>query len=246
VYRRPVAGFSLLAVIALSAATAAGCGSSSGESGTTGGAPSGTAAAGRSVVSVLGSRVGVSADRVTLDLGLRQPEGVDPPIARTATVTLPAGVAFDGGAQKTCAVATVRSGGVGACAAASIIGSGRAVGTADTARINGAITILNAGPDTVLFATVVRNPAYVKTVVVAKLAPAGDSGALRVAFRFPRALQEVGGVPVGLEHLQLTLRRGPAITIGKCPSAEAPWRYSASVAFEDRTTTDHAGAASCR
>jgi hypothetical protein len=189
--------------------------------------------------------VSVTADRVALDLRLHQPEGVDPPIARTATVTLPAGVAFHGDAQTTCSMATVRSDGAAACPKSSIIGSGHAIGKADTAQTDGKITVLNGGPDTALMATVVRSPAYVKTVVAAKLKP-DESGRLRITFRFPRDLQVIAGVPVGLQRLQLTLQRSHAIVIDTCPPADQPWGYAAAVAFVDQTTVSHSGAAACR
>ena len=232
------------AVAAAAAVLVAGCGGGGGPATTSTRASSPDGGEGTSAVSVLGSRVTIDAERVMLDLRLRQPTRVDPPIARTATVTLPAGVSFRGGAQATCSVATVKSGGAGACPKASVIGSGHALGKADTAQTDGEITILDGGPRTVLFATVVRHPVYVTTVVAAKLADTGGGGP-RVVFRFPRDLQEIGGVPVGLERLQLTLRRGRAIAIGDCPPADQPWRYTASVAFADHTEARHAGTAAC-
>lgn len=240
------AGLALLAA-ALGTVAAVGCGSdtegvstSSAVSNDQGGAATTSR---HSAVSVLGVRVDVTADRVTLDLRLRQPEGVDPPIAQTATVTLPAGMAFHGGGQATCSVAAVRSDGVAACPKSSIIGAGQAVGTADTAQVKGEITILDGGPETILLATVVRNPAYVRTVVAAKLAASSGS---RVTIRFPGDLQEIGGVPVGLDRLQLILQRSGAISIGTCPSTDELWRYSAAVAFADKTTVKDSGIVACR
>lgn len=248
---RAVAGVGLLSVVALCAATVAGCGGGDGGGGSaassTSTGTSGEVAEGRrSELSVLGARVSVSAGAVSLDLRLHQPEGVDPPIARAATVTLPAGAAFHGDAQATCSIATARSGGVAACPKTSVIGSGQAIGVADTTRVKGDITILDGGPDTLLFATVVRRPAYVKSVVAAKLGESVGSHGPRVTFSFPRDFQEIGGVPVGVERLHLTLERNNAVSVGNCPPAGAPWRYTAKVAFVDETTVSDSGTVTCR
>jgi hypothetical protein len=236
---RPVAATAVVA-----SALSLGCGgsdTSTSSTSTSGARP----AAGRSEsVSVLGSRVAVDAQRVTLALRLRQPAGVDPPIARTMTVTLLGDIAYRGGAQPACDAATIQRGGAEACPPASVIGEGAAVGTADTAEARAAITILNGGPRTVLLATVVRNPAYVKRVVSGTVVK-DDRGGLKIDFALPENLQSVGGVPVGLQRLDLALDRGGAVVIGPCPSGGARWRYAATVAFADDSVARHAGAATC-
>jgi hypothetical protein len=227
--------------LALLATTAAlGCG----------GSPAPTATAGREeaaapdAVSVLGSRVAVDARGVTLALRLRQPADVDPPTARTATVTLRGDVSYRGDAGPACAAATIEREGATACPPESVIGTGSAIGIADTARTRAEITVLNGGPRTVLLATVVRHPVYSKAVVRGTVTT-DDGGGLRIALAFPPDLQSVGGVPVGLQRLDLALRRGDVVAIGPCPPAATPWRYAASVAFADQSVTRHAGTATC-
>lgn len=192
-------------------------------------------------VAVLGSNVAVDPRRITLSLRLRQPEGVDPPIARTATVVLQGkGIDYDGAAQATCDAATIRSDGMDACPKGAIIGTGEALGKADTATTKARITIVNGGRDRVLFSTVIRNPAYVKAVVPGRITP-GDER-LTIAFTFPRELQNVAGVPVGLQQLNISLNRGGAVTTARCDSG---WRYDAAVAFADDSTARHQGRAAC-
>jgi hypothetical protein len=222
----------------------AGCGGSSAPTDTATQTAGRAAAAAPDAVSVLGSRVAVDPRRVTLALTLRQPADVDPPTARTATVTLRGDVAYHGGAGPTCAPDTLEREGATACPPASVIGTGAAVGIADTARTRAEITVLDGGPRTVLLATVIRHPVYTKAVVRGTVTADGDAG-LRIAFAFPPDLQSIGGVPVGLQRLDLVLHRGAVVAVGPCPPATTPWRYAASVSFADQAVTRHAGAATC-
>jgi hypothetical protein len=192
-------------------------------------------------VAVLGSSVAVDPQHMTLSLKLKQPENVDPPIAKTATVALQGkGINYDGAKQPACAAATIRSKGVDACPKGSIVGTGTALGKADTAQTKAEITIVNGGRDSVLFSTIIRNPAYVKTVVPGRIATTGDG--LTIAFIFPLELQDVGGVPVGLQQLTIALNRGGAVTTAPC---DDDWRYDADVAFADHTTARQDGRVTC-
>lgn len=236
---RPVAAIAVVA-----SALSLGCGGSdtSTSPSDTAGRPAADGAS--EAVSVLGSRVAVDPKRVTLALRLRQPAGVDPPIARTATIALRGDIAYRGNAQPACDAATIRRDGAEACPPESVIGEGVAVGTADTAEARAAITIFNGGPGTVLLATVVRNPAYVKRVVSGTVAK-DDRGGLELDFTLPESLQSVGGVPVGLQRIDLALDRGGAVVVGPCPAGGERWRYAATVAFADDAVARHAGAATC-
>jgi hypothetical protein len=238
---RAAPSFRCVAALAVLATTPAlGCGGSAQPTTSSGR----EAAAAPAQVSVLGSGVAVDERRVTVVLRLRQPADVDPPTARTATVTLSGDFSYRGDAAPTCAAATVERQGAGACPPGSVIGTGTAVGLADTAQTRAAITILNGGADTVLLATVIRHPAYVKAVVRGTITAHGGDG-MRLAFAFPRNLQSVGGVPVGLQRIDLALDRGAVLAIGPCPPAASPWRYAASVSFADQAVTRHAGTATC-
>jgi hypothetical protein len=192
-------------------------------------------------VAVLGSSVAVDPQHVTLSLRLKQPENVDPPIAKAATVALQGkGINYDGSKQPACAAAAIRSKGVDACPKGSIVGAGAALGQADTAQTKAQITIVNGGRDSVLFSTIIRNPAYVKTVVPGKIATSDDG--LTITFTFPPDLQNVGGVPVGLQQLKIALNRGGAVTAAQCDS---DWHYDADVTFADHTTARHDGRVTC-
>jgi hypothetical protein len=169
----------------------------------------------------------VTPGRVTVHLRVRQPSGVDPPIARTATIRLDGDFAYHGD----------RAGG-------ATIGTGAAIGVADTARTRAEITILGGGPGTVLLRTIVRHPVAVRQTVKGTVAADGDG--TKIDLMLPPHLQEIGGVPVGLQRLDLAFRRGAAITIGSCPSAGRTWRYAAAVAFTDGTVARHTGAVACR
>jgi hypothetical protein len=232
---------SLFVLAALAVATATGCGSSSdsGKAETTAATtPDGKTAT--SPVSVLGSSVTVKAGQVDVSLRLRQPADTDPPIAKTAHLRLPEGIEWKGADTPSCDAETLNRG-IDACPPASIIGSGEAIGLADTSKTVGAITAVNGGEDDVYLATVVRNPAYVKTVVPGKISK-GDDG-LELDLTFPKDLQTIAGVPVGLQQLQLTVKRGPTLVVPACP--DEGWSYDARVGFDDGTQVEHADKASC-
>jgi hypothetical protein len=239
--RPMVRGALVLGALALGGA---GCGS--GGSGATDdagpAATASTAASKPSPVAVLGSSVRASAQSVAVALRLRQPSGVDPPVARTASLDLSGVGAWRGDATPSCALATLRTRGIEACPPASILGQGQATGTADTSKTVGAITIVNGGGDRILLATTVRNPAYVKSVSAGTVASHGDD--VRIAITFAKDLQVIAGVPVGLQELQLTLNRRAVLGTRRCPDAGG-WRYAATVAFEDGTNAARAGAVAC-
>jgi hypothetical protein len=244
---------SFFVLAALAVAIATGCGSSS----DSGSAPknAGTATAttaettaattpegkpATSPVTVLGSSVAVSPTDVKVSLRLRQPADVDPPIATTARLTLPKGIAWKGADAPSCDAATLKRG-LDACPPAAIIGTGEAIGLTDRSKTVGAINVVNGGKDHVYLSTIVRNPAYVKTVVPGEISSTDDG--LQLDFTFPPDLQTIAGVPVGLEQLRLTIQRGPALAVPDCP--DEGWGYSARVAFGDGTQVEHAGKASC-
>lgn len=228
--------------VVLAVAVGSGCGSSS--SPDAGGSPTGTATAPSSPesVSVLSSSVVLDAAHARLALRLRQPAGVDPPLARVATLDLPPGIRWRGGDAPACARATLVREGVAGCPREAIIGRGTACAAADTATTVGQITVVNGGAGRVLLATVVRHPAYVKAVVDGRVlsAPGGRS---RLVLTFPDALQTVAGVPLGLERLSMTLDRGPWLQVGPCPLRA--WRYAASVRLVDGATVTARGRVVC-
>jgi hypothetical protein len=238
---------SLIVLLVAPALVAAGCGSSSPtktSSVTTTALSPTRGAEEASPVSVLGAGVTVRRDAVAVDLRLRQPADADPPTAQTAELTLPTGIAWHGDAAPSCSVATIRQGGAEACPPAALLGSGASTALADTSISDGEITVVNGGPGTVLLATVVRHPAYVKSVVVGRIATVAG-GALRVALRFPPELQTIAGVPVGLQRLRLSIDRGGVLTTPSCGSV-ARRAYRATVVFADGTRAGHAGTARCR
>jgi hypothetical protein len=240
---------SLFVLAALAVAIATGCGSSSdsGTTATTAAATAETTAAttpeGRpttSPVSVLGSSVAVKAGQVDVALRLRQPADTDPPIAKTAQLTLPKGIEWKGGDAVSCDAATLKRG-LDACPAGAIIGNGEAIGLTDQSKTVGVITAVNGGKDDVYLATTVSHPAYVKTVVPGKISETDDG--LRLDLTFPPDLQTIAGVPVGLQQLRLTIKRGPVLVVPGC--SDNGWSYDARVGFDDGTQVEHAGTASC-
>lgn len=233
------AGAAVLVALALALAT--GCGSSSPDAGPATAAPrTDSETSPPSAVSVLSARAAVAAGGVEVALRLRQPADVDPPIAETAQLTLPAGIAWRGADAPACDAKTLERG-VDACPAGAVVGHGEAIGLADTARTVGRITVVNGGADRVYLVTVVRHPAFVDTVVPGTIARTG--GGLRLAFRFPPELQTIAGVPVGLQQLRLTVPAGPALAVADCPATG--WRYAARVDFDDGAHVAHAGTATC-
>jgi hypothetical protein len=236
---------SFFVLAALAVATATGCGSSSdsGKTTTTAETTAATTPEGKpttSPVSVLSSSVAVKAGQVDVALRLRQPADTDPPIAKTAQLTLPKGIEWKGGDTVSCDEATLKRG-LDTCPPGAVIGSGEAIGLTDRAKTVGVINVVNGGKDDVYLATTVSHPAYVKTIVPGKISD--TDGGLRLDFTFPPDLQTIAGVPVGLQQLALTVKRGPAMVVPGCP--DEGWPYDARVGFDDGTQVEHAGKASC-
>jgi hypothetical protein len=233
----------VLAALAVAIATGCGSSSDSGKVATTAETTAATTPDGKpttSPVSVLGSSVAISPRQVKVALKLRQPTDVDPPIAKTAQLTLPKGIEWKGGDATPCDAATLKRG-LDACPAAAIIGSGEAIGLTDQSKTVGVINVVNGGEDDVYLATTVSHPAYVKTVVPGKISETDDG--LRLDLTFPPDLQTIAGVPVGLQQLLLTIQRGPALVVPDCP--DKGWPYDARVSFDDGTQVEHEGKASC-
>jgi hypothetical protein len=246
---------SLFVLAALAVATATGCGSSSdsGKTATSAATPAETTAAtaataattpdgkpATSPVTVLGSSVDVKAGQVDVSLRLRQPADTDPPIAKTAQLTLPKGIEWKGGDTTSCDEATLKRG-LDACPPAAVIGSGEAIGLTDRAKTVGVINVVNGGKDDVYLSTIVSHPAYVKTIVPGKISKTDDG--LKLDFTFPPDLQTIAGVPIGLQQLRLTIKRGPWLVVPECP--DDGWDYDARVSFDDGTQVEHEGKATC-
>jgi hypothetical protein len=198
----------------------------------------------RSSVSVLGSDVTITRKQVEVRLRLRQPADVDPPIARSARLVLPKGISWHGGDAPSCSLDTLKASGPGGCPAGAMLGTGEAIGIADTARTVGQMAAVDGGPQAVYLATTVHNPAYVKTVVRGAISTT-DDGSLQIDLTFPPDLQTIAGVPVGLQRLRLSVARGPALRVSSCP-ASGHWSYRSSVDFVDGTQAHHAGRAPCK
>jgi hypothetical protein len=159
---------------------------------------------------------------------------------RTAQLTLPKGIEWKGGDTTSCDAETLKRG-LDACPPAAVIGSGEAIGLTDRAKTVGVINAVNGGKDDVYLSTVVSHPAYVKTIVPGKISKTDDG--LKLDFTFPPDLQTIAGVPIGLQQLKLTIKRGPWLVVPKCP--DDGWDYDARVGFDDGTQVEHAGKASC-
>jgi hypothetical protein len=236
---------SFFVLAALAVATATGCGSSSdsGKTATTVETTAATTPDGKpttSPVSVLGSSVDVKAGQVDVALRLGQPADTDPPIAKTAQLTLPKGIEWKGADTVSCDEATLKRG-LDACPPGAVIGNGEAIGLTDQAKTVGVINVVNGGKDDVYLSTTVSHPAYVKTVVPGKISQSDDG--LRLDLTFPPDLQTIAGVPVGLQQLRLTIKRGPSMVVPDCP--DDGWNYDARVGFDDGTQVEHEGKATC-
>ena len=196
-----------------------------------------------STVRVVPTRAGTPAEprsvALSASLRLRQPAGVDPPIARAAELDLSAGTRFDGKATPACSLETLKAKGAAGCPPAARLGKGVAIGLADTTtKTVGTIEVFNGGPGQLYLATIVRNPAYVKSVVVGDVTGNARTG-LHLRFTFPRDLQNVAGVPLGLRRLDLALEPTPVLTTTACPAGK--WTYQSSVTFADGTAAARGG-----
>ena len=170
--------------------------------------------------SVLGSSVDVKAGQVDVSLKLRQPSDADPPIAKTAQLTLPKGIEWKGGDTPSCDAETLK-GGVDTCPPASIIGNGEAIGLTDQSETVGQITAVNGGEGRCLSRDGRPQPGLREDRRARDNIFWEPDDGLKLDFTFPKALQTIAGVPVGLQELKLTIKRGPWLVVPDCPD-DAP------------------------
>ena len=239
---------SLFVLAALAVATATGCGSSSiprrpprarGRHGdhrgpTPDGKPIDLAGVGAR------SSVAVKAGQVDVSLRLRQPADTDPPIAKTAQLTLPRGHRVEGRDTR-----VLRRGDARArprrLPARLDHRHGRGHRPGGHEQDGRARSRRQRRQGRRLPRDDRPPPGYVKTIVPGKISR--PTTACELDLTFPADLQTIAGVPVGLQQLRLTIKRGPSLVVPDCP--DNGWAYDARVGFDDGTQVEHVGKAGC-
>lgn len=126
-------------------------------------------------------------------------QGVEPPIVTGGDVMISKGGVWNGGKYAKCSKATmIRNQGTDACPKGSIVGSGFGVAFADQVDAKPDVVFVNGGANMLWAFTTLYNPALVQEPVPIKITKASGKWAYKAAFRVPKVLQIVAGVPVTL------------------------------------------------
>jgi len=185
--------------------------------------------------------------KITASARLIAPADVEAPIVTGVEILTVKGITWTHGKYAKCAKATLDRRGPAGCPRVSIMGSARASGNADTVATHVDLTFVNGGPGTTYLYARLDNPARVRETLVLKTAPLSGGGpwGQREEVSIPRSLQIVGGVPLQLTSLKMTVGgksyAKEFIANTSCP--RGGWRYqvTAHYLYESlggRTTDD--------
>ena len=168
-------------------------------------------------------------------------------MAGSVDVWLPKGWVYNGARHPACTAAKLSVGGPSACPPESIIGgSPLFVVERPDASTPTRVTIINGGPTTMYFWTVLQNPARVQAVVTGTLTKLNSPRwSYRLHAVVPRTLQVVAGIPISLDTFAANVRRGAWITTTSCPR-DRRWHYRIEISSTSNETFTTSGVIPCR
>lgn len=168
--------------------------------------------------------------RIAVDLRMEPPapDAETTPV-QTVTLTIPAGVAFQPDELEACDEATLTDAGPDGCPRASRIGGGTVSASAGDVQVEGEATAIYGGDDRVLLWVQIANPVSVGAAIAGTLEEQSEGG-YRLALEVPADLQDVAGLPVALDRLQVSLGRGTALATTACPERGLPFFAQLSLA----------------
>jgi len=156
------------------------------------------------------------------------------PIVTGFHLLLPKGSLYNGAHYTTCSLGKLNSSGPSGCPTASIMGSGTGNAYADTVITHPQITVVNGGPSTIYFYTVLNNPARVQQPVIGHLSHMGGKWAYSLAASIPQDLQVVAGVPIELTYLAVTAGKGSWLATTACTGGH--WPFSVTTQYLNPNT----------
>jgi hypothetical protein len=159
--------------------------------------------------------------------------GFDPPIVTGVDLLISQGVSWNGGDYVKCSKPVLDRQGPRGCPKESIMGTGIAVGRADTVAAHVKVTFVNGGETTLYAYATLDNPARVQETIVIKTENLTGKWRYRDTFRVPESLQVVAGVPIRLTSAKFELGGRPYaknfLTTTSCP--KGGWKYQATAHY---------------
>jgi hypothetical protein len=186
-----------------------------------------------------GAAGGGSADP---DEGERAGEVDDPPV-RAVDLEIPPGVVFRPDELTACAAGTLAAEGPTGCPDASRLGTGTVQAGSGTIDVEGEATAIYRGDDRVALWVEIANPVSVGEAIEGRI-ESRSGGGYRLGLAVPAALQEIAGLPVSLERINVSLGRGGALATTACPEGGLPFR--ARFGLTDGRSIEGATRAACQ
>jgi hypothetical protein len=194
--------------------------------------------------------------KITASARLFTPPDVEAPIVTGVDILTGKGITWTHGKYARCSKGTLDRHGPGGCPRVSIMGSARASGNADTVATHVDLTFVNGGPGITYIYAKLNNPARVRETLVLKSQSLRGGGAWgqRETVSIPRSLQIVGGVPLQLTRIKLTVGgksyAKEFIANTSCPRGGWKYQVTAHYLYESlggRTSDDvSTGSIPCR
>lgn len=211
--------------------------------------PSGTVLSGSASVtpSKAGTKKKPQGVKLVVKLKWTTPDANDKPVTQSADVLFPKGSLYNGSKYPKCTQEAMSRGGIKACPAKSIMGTGSGTAYADTVLTSPQITVVNGGGGKVFLFTVLSNPARVAAPVPGTITRQTGQWAYKVHFEVPQSLQVVAGVPIALRDLTVTAGGKPwakdwLATTG-CTAGK--WPYSLKMFFDNGGTAGFDSSTAC-
>jgi hypothetical protein len=144
--------------------------------------------------------------KVTASARLIVPPDVEAPIVTGLEILTGRGLTWTHGKYVKCSKQTLDRQGPKGCPRTSIMGSARANGNADTVSTYVDLTFVNGGPGVTYIYASLNNPARVRETLVLKTTPVSSGPwSQRETVSIPRSLQIVGGVPLQLTSIKISV-----------------------------------------
>lgn len=131
----------------------------------------------------------------------------------------PRGSVYNGAKFPRCGLDVLSRGTMKPCPKGSMMGRGRATADADTSPTEARITVFNGGPTRVYFFVEMDNPAVVRAPVIGRVTKRSGRWAYQLDLDVPRELQVVGGVPIVMNEVRVSVGRKDWLAATSWPTA---------------------------
>jgi hypothetical protein len=168
----------------------------------------------------------------------------DQPVTTKFKIFFPKGSLYNGGRFPKCSTSRLNTASPAGCPRGSIMGSGTGTAHADQTLTHPRITVVNGGANTVLFYTVLNNPARVQQAVIGRLHNASGKYRYELDVSIPRDLQNVAGVPIALTSLSVSAGKGTWLATTGC--SHGKWPFQVTSFYDNGTSSTFVGSTRCR